>query len=302
MTGSGATGTRWWALPVVVVGVGLGSLGLSGCASCSGRSEPAPESVEADAEPEVTKRKKVDSIGEMLRLGYRTNHPMSMEGVAEPERVLSEPVRAARELVEAGGPGNAADARARLDEVVAGTGEGLELPDKADALYWRARSWHVEDILEQAIPDYEAAIAADPDFASPRRWLAYSLYQQNSCEEALSHLEKVVELLPEDGTAHHHLALCLLDQMKAREGRQAAAKACELGHAAGCALSETLTNRGGGPRLGSKARGKGGKLGSKAKGKGKRLRARFGKGKGKGKRGMKAKWGAGGGAQEDAGE
>lgn len=240
---------------LVVSGLGLG--GCRGCASPDKADVEKPED-----RPKKVKLPEAD-VSDAARTRFKATHPMLLEGLPAQERTLAEPVAAAKELLLEGGPQKAADARALLADWLP------EHADDADALYWRARSWSIEKIFEQSIPDYTAALEADAEFAAPRWWLAAELYELDQCADAMEHLDALVAQYPDEPRATYNRALCTMQVGERSVAREEIQRACDAG------LEEACPRRG------------------KGKGKGRLLSAgerSLGLGKGKGK-GGKGKFG-----------
>lgn len=236
----------------------------TGCKSCTPGENRVKTAADADKTAAKKKKRKVPKGDPRVeaRKRFKTAHPMLVEGVDPVDHTLAEPVAQAKALVLENTAEKAAEARALLATHIP------DHPEDADALLWRGRSWAVENITEQAVPDFESAVIAAPEHVEARLVLVSALYAADMCAEAMPHLDTLAEQQPELGAVRYNRGLCQFQL----SGRSAAiedfAAACALEVEPACALS--------------KRRGKG-------KGKGKRLK---GKGKGKVSDGFRSKLGS----------
>ena len=86
-----------------------------------------------------------------------------------------------------------------------------------------ARAKFLQGEVAEAIPLYEAAVAAAPALAEPRRWLAIADLMAGNTPAALSQLERAVELEPFSQEWRR-----LLEGVREYERSPAAAAASEL--------------------------------------------------------------------------
>jgi len=99
----------------------------------------------------------------------------------------------------------------------------------AENHYYRALDHYAEGRHEQAIADYEAAIAADSSFLDAMHGLARVLQDTEQYDKAIAVAGRIAELDPDDVLAHTSLSILYQRKGMVPEAEAEAAKARVLG-------------------------------------------------------------------------
>ena len=99
----------------------------------------------------------------------------------------------------------------------------------AEDHYYAALDHYAEGRLNEAIADYEAAIAADPTFLDAMHGLARAYQDSEQFDQAIAVATRITELDPDDVLAHTSLSILYQRKGKVPEAEAEAAKARILG-------------------------------------------------------------------------
>jgi tetratricopeptide (TPR) repeat protein len=78
---------------------------------------------------------------------------------------------------------------------------------QAEDHYYAALDFYAEGQHEQAVAEYQKAIAADPTFADALHGLARAYQDMNQLDEAIEISKKIAEIEPNDVLAHTSLSI-----------------------------------------------------------------------------------------------
>ncbi len=192
-------------------------------------------------------------------LAYRDDHwvvdrasideggrPVALTGAGAPEGAASSgsdasTVDVAAELRTA----EAAYAANRDDDTIAAADRVIDVdPTNAIAHYWRGRAEVRQGDHERALADFDAAVAARPDFADAWEGMAYADARAGHDREAVQALDKLLALRPTDGRAWADRANARY-RLGDRSGARAdAERSCQNNHQPGCDLEARLAKMG----------------------------------------------------------
>ena len=99
----------------------------------------------------------------------------------------------------------------------------------AEDRYYCALDHYAEGRLNEAIADYEAAIAADPTFLDAMHGLARACQDGEQYDQAIAVATRITELDPDDVLAHTSLSILYQRKGMVPEAEAEAAKARVLG-------------------------------------------------------------------------
>lgn len=100
---------------------------------------------------------------------------------------------------------------------------------QAEDHYYAALDLYAEGQHEQAVAEYQKAIAADPTFADPFHGLARAYQDMNQLDQAIEVSKKIAELEPNDVLAHTSLSILYQKKGMIPEAEAEANKARILG-------------------------------------------------------------------------
>lgn len=99
----------------------------------------------------------------------------------------------------------------------------------AEDRYYSALDHYAEGRLNEAIADYEAAIASDPTFLDAMHGLARAYQDSEAYDQAIAVAKRITELDPDDVLAHTSLSILYQRKGMVPEAEAEAAKARVLG-------------------------------------------------------------------------
>jgi tetratricopeptide (TPR) repeat protein len=99
----------------------------------------------------------------------------------------------------------------------------------AEERYYAALDHYAEGRLNEAIADYEAAIAYDPTFLDAMHGLARAYQDSEELDKAIAVANRIAELDPDDVLAHTSLSILYQRKGMVPEAEAEAAKARVLG-------------------------------------------------------------------------
>jgi len=99
----------------------------------------------------------------------------------------------------------------------------------AEDRYYAALDHYAEGRLDEAIADYESAIAADPTFLDAMHGLARAYQDAEQYDAAIAVATRITELDPDDVLAHTSLSILYQRKGMVPEAEAEAAKARVLG-------------------------------------------------------------------------
>jgi tetratricopeptide (TPR) repeat protein len=102
-----------------------------------------------------------------------------------------------------------------VDEAIAEFNQAIALDPKFAAAHHNLGSaLHAKNQLDDAIAEYKKAIALDPKDAQAHSNLGIALAAQHKLDEAIIQFQKTIDLDPKDAAAHNNLGIALKDQGK----------------------------------------------------------------------------------------
>jgi tetratricopeptide (TPR) repeat protein len=99
----------------------------------------------------------------------------------------------------------------------------------AEERYYTALDHYAEGRLNEAIADYEAAIALDPTFLDAMHGLARAYQDSEDFDKAIAAAKRIAELDPDDVLAHTSLSILYQRKGMVPEAEAEGAKARVLG-------------------------------------------------------------------------
>ncbi len=108
---------------------------------------------------------------------------------------------------EKGDPTASAGARSTAGATPVDAARSVEAPATVDALTARALAAHRRGALDEAIRDYRAALAIDPDAPTAMHFLGVAHYQRGRFADALSLIERSRARMPQEAEFHNNAGL-----------------------------------------------------------------------------------------------
>ncbi len=108
------------------------------------------------------------------------------------------------------------------------------LPNRFEALYWRAQALARKGQKKEAIRDLKIVIRMNPKYVSAYDSLGWLYSGAKQWDEAIRYLTQAIKLNPKNGWAYYNRGRCYYKKGNMDKALEDAKKACNLGFKLGC--------------------------------------------------------------------